>query len=399
MRSPGERRPAAFFGVLRTWLLLVIVVVVSAPLPARAETTQSDLVLIREDDVVTEDLYAAGNTVQISGRIEGDLVASAFGELRIDGTVEGDVTVIASRVVIAGVVEGSVRVTAPEVVIEGSIGDDLVVAGRVVTISRSASVGRDTVVAAWRLSHDGGQGRDIEGFIRTASLGGEVAGNVEIDVRSLTVTDTARVGGDLAFRSSRQASIADSAVVSGSLLERTPLPPNVRVSGLALLIRVLLVVFGAALGLSMVWAATARAAESAVALRLRARTVVGQGVAVAMAPVLLIGGVVAVAAFMSPEAALPLLAVALPFTLGLLGLLLLAAMVAPVPPAIFIGSRLRPSGSVYARFLLGFLVIVVVAAVPYLGRFFMVAVVVVGIGAWLTRAEQGGSREGASSLE
>jgi cytoskeletal protein CcmA (bactofilin family) len=110
-------------------LLLVVLVVLLAPLPARAETTQSDLVLIREDDVVTEDLYAAGNTVQISGRIEGDLVASAFGELRIDGTVEGDVTVIASRVVIAGVVDGSVRVTAPEVVIEGSIGDDLVVSG------------------------------------------------------------------------------------------------------------------------------------------------------------------------------------------------------------------------------------------------------------------------------
>jgi hypothetical protein len=75
--------------------------------------------------------------------------------------------------------------------------------------------------------------------------------------------------------------IADSAEVSGSVLERTPLSPNVRVSGLALLIRVLLVVFGAALGLSMVWAATARAAESAAALRLRAWTVVGQGLAVA----------------------------------------------------------------------------------------------------------------------
>jgi cytoskeletal protein CcmA (bactofilin family) len=391
MRSPGERRPAAFVGALTRSLLLVVLVAMLAPLPARAETTQSDLVLIREDDVVAEDLYAAGNTVQISGRIEGDLVASAFGELRIDGTVEGDVTVIASRVVIAGVVEGSVRVTAPEVLIEGTIGDDLVVAGRIVTITRSASVGRDTVVAAWRLSHDGGQGRDIEGFIRTATLGGEVTGNVEIDVRSLTVTDTARVGGDLAFRSSRQAMIADSAQVSGSLLERTPLPPNVRVSGLVLLIRVLLVVFGAALGLSMVWAATARAVESAAALRLRAGTVVGQGLAVAVTPVLLIGGVVAVASFMSPEAALPLLAVALPFTLGLLGLLVLAALVAPVPPAIVIGSRLRPSGSVYAHFLLGFLVIATVAALPFVGRFVLLAVVVIGIGAWLTRAERAGS--------
>ncbi|MGF1665204.1 MAG: polymer-forming cytoskeletal protein [Acidimicrobiia bacterium] len=366
----------------------MVLVVLLGPLPARAETTQSDLVLIREDDVVTEDLYAAGNTVQIAGRIEGDLVASAFGELRIDGTVEGDVTVIASRVVIAGVVDGSVRVTAPEVVIEGTIGEDLVVAGRVVTIARSASIGRDVVVAAWRLDHDGRQGRDIEGFIRNATLGGEIAENVEIDVRSLTVTDTARIGGDLAYRSSREAVIADSAEVSGSVLARTPLPPNVRVSGLALLLRVLLVVFGAALGLSMVWAATARAAESAAALKIRTRAVVGQGVAVAALPVFLIGGGVGISSFMSPEAALPLLAVAIPFALGLLGLLVLAAMVAPVPPAIFIGSRLRPSGSVYARYLLGFLAIAVVSALPYVGRFVLLAVIVIGIGAWLTRAEQ-----------
>lgn len=388
MRSPGERRPAAFLGVLRATLALAILAVLSAPLPALAETTQSDLVLIREDDVVAEDLYAAGNTVQIAGRIEGDLVASAFGELRIDGTVEGDVTVIASRVVIAGVVDGSVRVIAPEVVIEGSIGDDLLGAARIVSITASASIGRDVVVGAWGFEHDGRLGRNIEGFIRNATLGGEIAENVEIDVGLLTLTDTARIGGNLAYRSSREAVIAEASEVSGSVLERTPLSPNVRVTGLALLIRVLLVVFGAALGLSMVWAATARAAEAAAALGVRTWAVVGQGLAVAALPVLLVGGVVGIAAFMSPEAALPLLVVALPFALGLFGVLVLAALVAPVPPAVFIGGRLRPSSSVYARFLLGFLVIVVVAALPYVGRFILFVVVVVGIGAWLTRADR-----------
>jgi hypothetical protein len=111
--------------------------------------------------------------------------------------------------------------------------------------------------------------------------------------------------------------------------------------------------------------------------------------------VLLIGGVVAIAAFMSPEAALPLLAVALPFTLGLLGLLVLAAMVAPVPPAIFIGGRLRPSSSVYARFLLGFLVIVVVAARALCRTLLPVR----GGGGWdRSLADQGGTAEAEKEL-
>ena len=59
-------------------LLLVAATVLAAPLAARAELTQSDLVLVTADDVVAEDLYAAGNRVLIEGRIEGDLYAVAL---------------------------------------------------------------------------------------------------------------------------------------------------------------------------------------------------------------------------------------------------------------------------------------------------------------------------------
>ena len=76
--------------------------VLSIPIAASARLTQSDLVLVRADDVVTEDLYAAGNRISIEGRIEGDLVAAAFEEVVISGEVTGDVTVVAGRVTITG---------------------------------------------------------------------------------------------------------------------------------------------------------------------------------------------------------------------------------------------------------------------------------------------------------
>lgn len=380
MRSPAEPR---------RWAPLLLVALATSALvslaaPARAETTQSDFVLIRQEDVVAEDLYAAGNRIQIAGRIEGDLVASSFGELRIDGTVEGDVTAIAGTVIIAGVVEGSVRVVSPEVVLEGRIGEDLTAVARDVSIAPGASVGRDIVTAAWKLDMEGDLGRKLEGFVRNATLGGTVDGDVEIDVRTLEVTDSASVAGDLAFRSSRPATIAQGAEVGGATLDRTPLSPNVRVLGLGLLSRVLMVVFGAGLGLSMVWAATHRADRSARVLSLRPLAASAQGLAVVALPFLLVGGVFAITSVMSPEAALPLVLGTLPFLLAILGLLVLAALVSPVPPAVFIGRRLRPQVSIYAQYLIGFLVIVLVASIPYVGRVALAAVVVVGIGGWIT---------------
>ena len=97
------------------------------PIAAGARLTQSDLVLVRADDVVTEDLYAAGNRITVEGRIEGDLIAAAFEDILISGEVTGDVTVVAGRVTITGTVGGSVRVAAGRVRVGGSVAEDVAV--------------------------------------------------------------------------------------------------------------------------------------------------------------------------------------------------------------------------------------------------------------------------------
>jgi hypothetical protein len=88
--------------------------------PARAERTQSDLVIVRAGDVIGEDLYAAASRVVVEGRIEGDLYAVAFNDVTISGEVTGDVVVAASRLELTGVVGGSVRAVSPLV----SLADD-----------------------------------------------------------------------------------------------------------------------------------------------------------------------------------------------------------------------------------------------------------------------------------
>lgn len=356
------------------------------PATARAETTQSDLVLIRAEDVVAEDLFAAGERIQVSGTIQGDLVASSLGELRIDGTIEGDVNGVASRVVIAGVVEGSVRVAAAEVVVEGTIGDDLAVAGRSLNVANTGDVGRDLLVTVWSGEVNGEIGRNVTGIGRTLSIGGTVDQNVDVDVHRLLVGDTAHVAGDLRYRSDVEADIAPGADIAGSVLDRRPLSPNVSIIGLEFLIRSLLLTFAAAMGLAMIWAVGQRAVRAGRVVHDRPLVVVAQGLGVVAVPIVLVMGVVAAVSYLPGDSALTLVLAGVPFVLAVLGAFALLTLITPVPPAIALGRVMVPSRTPYAQFLLGFLVLAVAAFIPLIGRFVVAAVIITGIGGWITRS-------------
>ena len=207
MRSRSRRR----------LLAVVLLVLMSIPLAAAARLTQSDLVLVRADDVITEDLYAAGNRVAIEGRIEGDLIAAAFEEVVISGEVTGDVTVVAATVTITGTVGGSVRAAAVRVAIGGSIAEDIAAASWATTVSGEGSIGRDLI--NWgRLGNVAGAiDRDLTGRFSRLSLDGQVGGSVDVNVGSLVIGPAAAVKGDVAYRSVREADV-NSGAINGSVV-------------------------------------------------------------------------------------------------------------------------------------------------------------------------------------
>lgn len=364
------------------WAVILGVVLVLGPaLPARAERVQSDLVLIRNEDVVPEDLYAAGNRVTISGRVEGDLVAVAFEEVRIDGVVTGSVIAAASRIVVTGEVGGSLRGVAPTVVVEGQVGDDVFVAANRLEVGEGSTIGRDLLAWARTAIVDGAVGRNLEGQDGHLRLGGQVAGDVEVTVDSLRV-DGARVAGDLAYRSERPAEVGE-VEVGGSLLHRKPLPPNIEVRALRLLIFVLGWIGAVTLGLSMLWAVPRWARRAVDTVLGRPGRALSWGVGTAAIPMVAAIGVGAVVAVAPPAAGIPLLLVVLPVLLGVTALVGLGLTVATVPVATALGRRLRRGTSDHAAFLLGMAVWAVVFLLPVAGRWITMAALLVGLGAWL----------------
>ncbi|HJR86779.1 MAG TPA: polymer-forming cytoskeletal protein [Acidimicrobiia bacterium] len=364
----------------RPWVVLLAAGFALIPLDAAAEVTQSDFVLVREGEVVEEDLMAAGNRIQVDGRIEGDLVAAAFEEVVINGAVTGDVTAVSTRITINGEVGGSVRAASRFLTIGGSVADDVFAAAWTVQLDGSGTVGRDLTVFGRSGVLVGSVGRDVRGRYADLTLGAQVEGSVEISVGSLLIGPTTEVAGEIGYRSPREAVV--EAADPGELIHRFPLAPNIRVRALQVLTLSILWLFLLAGGLIAIRVWPERLERATNAARRMAPTWLA-GFGAAISPLLVLGVLALLLSFTPASAGLPLAIVFLPFAIGLGGLVLMASLAGVVPVAAAVGRRVRMNASLPGGFLLGMIVLALLVLVPVLRWVVLAAAIPLGLGAWL----------------
>ena len=378
----------------RRRLLAAVVLLLLIPVAAAARLTQSDLVLVRADDVVTEDLYAAGNRIAIEGRIEGDLLAVAFEEILISGEVTGDVTVVAARVTISGTVGGSVRVAGGVVQVAGSIAEDLAVASWETVVDPTATIGRDLINWGRHGQVAGRVDRDLTGRFSRLTLDGAVGGSVDVNVGILVVGSAAEVDGDVAYRSTREAEVNSSAV-GGSVIQRTPLPANIQVRALQLLTVLLVMFILTAAGL-LAASAWPQQFESTMTTAGRGWRTWLSGLGVLVSPLLAAGVLGFILGVAPSAAAVPLVIVLLPVVLGLGGLVLMASLFGVLPAAGAVGRVItRRRASPPAAVLVGMLLIGIVVLIPIVRLVAAAIIVPLGVGALLGRRPPTGEGETA----
>ncbi|MDH3498942.1 MAG: polymer-forming cytoskeletal protein [Acidimicrobiia bacterium] len=368
-------------------LLLSLLTLVAAPgwPDARNEDfaarASADVVLVREGEVVDEDLYAGANTVTIEGTVEGDLVVWAFDRLEISGTVEGDVYGYASSVSLSGDVGGSVRLVSLDLRLDGAVGGDVLAFAW--TARNEGSVGRDLLAWASTLTVRGDVGRDVEGQTLNATyLNGQIGRDFQMTVGSLDVGPETVVAQDLIYQAATDAPVPPEASVGGTITRRAPAVPNVRLSAVrfvSLLLGVLAFVW---IGMLMIWMMpqTMREATEAVATRPLRSFVVG--IVAFLMPVLLAASIIALAVLSPPDLALTILGIGAPVWLSLLVVLLLGIVLAPVPVAIAVGRRiLGRSRSAFAGYLFGVVIYLAMLLIPYVGLPIAGLAAFVGLGA------------------
>ena len=364
-------------GRLRQPGLRLLIVLLALSLPSFAmEHRHGQFVTVAANETVDDTLLATGNTVRVEGVVNGDLLA--FGQtVEVRGTVKGDVVTGAKRVVVTGTVEGRIYNFSQSLDLEGQLGHSLYGFAQSLRVDDRSHVGEGVVVAAGEVSLEGDVKRSVDIM---GSGNADVSGSVGRDLtvfggRSLTLTDAARVGGNLSarVRELKDVHIADGATIAGKRdiqlqVRQSPYShPRFYFHQAIWFASAMLVGWLGLVFFPGFFRATTQAVGSGW-------TSLGLGIGVlAGAPVAMIVIAITLVGF--------------PISLMLLVVYLTAVYLAKIWVGAFLGwLLLKPAGGTKGDWVLGLLVglliITIVGYIPYLGGLVRLGVVCLGLGAF-----------------
>ena len=423
-------------------LVSLVLVVASGVFAASAraiETRSGENVTIGPDEVVEDDLYVAADTVTVEGTVQGDLVAVG-GTVRVNGTVEGDVIAAGQTVIVNGTVEDDVRIAGQALLVgdDAQITDDLIAAGYSLETERGSTVGGELLYGGYQALVAGNVEENIRGGMTAFELSGETEGNVNVKVDGggaqpaggqfapgppavsiptvepgLTLTDTARVDGDLRYESSSRGEIAPGAEIGGDVTyEQRPAEEvqPAQTGALAVLLEslrrfVVLVL----IGLLLVWLAPRLVRGVADTMRNQPLLSLGWGVLdffivgvlvfVVLAATILLAivfGLVTLGGLVPAIVSIGLLIEAVLVVAFLISVFYLAPVVVSFLGGRMLLGRFQPEGAAgrVLPLVVGVLLYVVLWAIPILGAIVAVVVILLGLGAltiWAWQTVRGGA--------
>ncbi len=353
--------------------LLIMLLMLSLPSFA-LERRHADFVTVPASETLDDTLLATGNTVRIDGVVNGDLLAFG-GTVEVRGTVKGDLLSFAKRTVVSGSVEGSIYDFSQSLDLDGQLGHSLYGWAQSLHVNDRGHVGNGIVAGAGDVNLEGEVKRSVNIYTGNAEVSGSIGRELTMAGGSLTLTNTARVGGNLSARVHQlnEVHIADGATIAGKRDIQVQVRKNQFTRPRFYLHQA--VWFAAAmlvgwLGLVLFPAffqATTRAVGSGwSSLGVGVGVLAGVPVAMVVAAVTLVG---------------------IPVSLMLLAVYLPAIYLAKIWVGAFLGRMLlKPAGATKGDWLLGLLVglllLTIVEFIPYLGGLVRLGVVCLGLGAF-----------------
>ncbi len=356
--------------------LRLLIVLLTLTLPGFGlQQRHGDFVSVASNETIDDTLVATGNIVRMEGVVNGDLLA--FGAtVEVRGTVKGDLVSFASkRTVVSGTVEGRIYNLSNSLDLDGELGQSIYALVQSLHVDNRGRVGGGIVVAAGDVTLEGEVNRSVTMFVGNADVSGSIARELTMAGDSLTLANTARVGGNLSAQvhQLKNVHIADGAMIGGKrdiqvrVRRRRFTRPSyyffqaVWIAGAMLVGWLGLVLFP-----GFFQAGTQAVGSGWLSLGLGFAVLTAVPVAIFVTAITLVG---------------------LPVSLMLLAVYLAAIYLAKLWVGAFLGRiLLKPAGATKADWLLGLLlgllIITIVGFIPFLSGLVHMGVVCLGMGAF-----------------
>ncbi len=176
-------------------------------------------VSLPKDQVVDGNYYAGGETIEIDGVVNGD--AYLFGgQVFVNGTINGDLISAAGTINLNGEVKGDARLAGGQANITGKIGKNLSLAGGNLDLGTNSKIGGALQGAGGNLNLLGSVGTETLLAAGNANIAGTLGDSLTAKVGTLRFGPNARVSGDVTYWGQEEATVDQSASISGSITRK-----------------------------------------------------------------------------------------------------------------------------------------------------------------------------------
>jgi len=169
---------------------------------------------LEKGEVINEDLYVGGESVEINGTVNGDLYVAGR-NINIDGQVTGDLLAAGSTVYISGNIGQDARIAGGNIIITGRIGKNASLIGGNINLSDTSVIYGGLGSLFGNLTQSSSIGHYLKGAGGNINISNHIGGNVDLAIGSLSITKNSQILGDLTYWSKDRGSVDKDAHISG----------------------------------------------------------------------------------------------------------------------------------------------------------------------------------------
>lgn len=180
-----------------------------------AQWDSEENIFINKSQVVDYNFWRTGNTIDISGQMNKDVVVYAKNVV-VDGVIEGDLIAVASQVIVNGNVNGNIRVIAEEVRINGPVGKNLTAVTEKLDVNNSVGWGITSYANEFNLNYE--QTANVNVFGQQLNINKSVEGSVWLNALKrglIKFADDVNISGNLIYSNINFIENLDKVSVSG----------------------------------------------------------------------------------------------------------------------------------------------------------------------------------------
>ena len=203
---------------------LCVGLILSFAIMSSASTFQSgDNVNISGLHLIDDDFYAFSDDIRMDGTITGDL--SVLGsQTTIKGNVGGSANLVGRYVDHNGSVQRSLRFLGDRLTVSGRVGGSLVAYGRMVILNQGSVIERDVNIGAVNAELEGNVLGNVRCSGGSITISGQIGGDITLEGDEIVISPPAVIRGNLTYKTERedQLTLEPGVTVIGQTIWQAP---------------------------------------------------------------------------------------------------------------------------------------------------------------------------------